>query len=149
MRILESIIACILILTTFFFLEKSNYSISIQNGSDLKNTANNLLNTLENQNLLIGINNNGSDWKSQINEIVSSSIPADVYYNITFYSKISNTTLGNINNINNVDVQNLNTVTTQGVYSLSYPTLQKNNVWLDVMLVIDRSGSMNDKISRR
>jgi Mg-chelatase subunit ChlD len=146
MRILESIIACILILTTFFFIEKSNYSISIKSGSDLKSTADNLLNTLENQNLLIGINNDGSNWMSQVNEIVKSSIPSNIYYNITFYSQVTNTTLGNVNNLNNIDAQNLNTVSTKGVYSLSYPMLQKKNVLLDVMLVIDRSGSMNDKI---
>jgi Mg-chelatase subunit ChlD len=146
MRILESLIACILILTTFYFIEKSNYSISIQSGSDLKTTADNLLNTLENQNLLIGINNDGSNWVSQVSEIVKSSIPSNVYYNITFYSEVTDTTLGNVNNLNSLIAQNLNTVSTKGVYSLSYPMLQKKNVLLDVMLVIDRSGSMNDKI---
>jgi hypothetical protein len=145
MRILEAMIACGLILMSYAFLAKSSSFISTQNDSELKNTANNVLNVLENDQLLIGIKNDELVWKTKIQEIISSTIPPNVYYNVTFRSLISNATIGEpVSNINNVtQLRELYAESIQGVYSFSYPIVQKSNVLIDVILVMDRSGSMS------
>jgi hypothetical protein len=148
MRILEAIIACIMILTTYFFIQRSNYSVTVQSKTELKKTADNLLNTLENQDLLVGVIDGDSNWEVQLNEIIRASIPSNVYYNVTFTSLLSGNSLGvPITNISNATlVSQYNTVSTNGVYSLSYPVLKQKPISVDVMLVIDKSGSMNDRL---
>ena len=145
MRILESLIACGLILMSYAFLSKSSSFISTQNDSELKNTANNVLNVLENDQLLISIKNDELFWKTKIQEIIRSTIPPNVYYNVTFKSLTSNTTIGEpVTNINDVTkLGELYAESIQGVYSLSYPIVQKTNVLIDIILVMDRSGSMS------
>ena len=145
MRILEAIIACGLIIMSYTFLSKSSSFISTQNNSELKNTANNVLNVLENDQLLIDIKNAELYWKTKIHEIISSTIPPNVYYNVTFKSLTTNTTIGEpISNINNVTLlRELYSESIQGVYSFSYPIVQKADVKIDIILVMDRSGSMS------
>jgi hypothetical protein len=145
MRILEAMIACGLIIMSYTFLAKSSSFITNQNNVELKNTANNVLNVLENDQLLISIKNDELYWKTKIQEIISSTIPPNVYYNVTFKSLISNATIGEpISNINNVtQLSELYSESIQGVYSFSYPIVQKTNVMIDVILVMDRSGSMS------
>src|SRR4030042_2269929 len=103
MRILKAIIACGLIIMSYTFLSKSSSFITTQSNSELKNTANNVLNVLENDQLLISIKSDELNWKTKIQEIISSTIPPNVYYNVTFKSIVSNTTIGEpISNINDV-----------------------------------------------
>ena len=148
MRILEAIIACGLIVMSYTFLSKSSSFITTQNNSELKNTANNVLNVLENDQLLISIKNDELYWRTKIQEIISSTIPPNVYYNVTFKSIITNTTIGEpVSNINNVtQLSELYSESIQGVYSFSYPLVQKIDVLIDIILVMDRSGSMEWKI---
>src|SRR4030042_2789084 len=145
MRILKAIIACGLIVMSYTFLSKSSSFITTQNNSELKSTANNVLNVLENDQLLISIKNDELYWRTKIQEIISSTIPPNVYYNVTFKSIITNTTIGEpVSNINNVtQLSELYSESIQGVYSFSYPIVQKTNVMIDVVLVMDRSGSMS------
>jgi hypothetical protein len=146
-RILETIVACGLILMTYLFVQRTNTSITIESKSDLKNTANNLLNTLENQELLVGIIDEDSNWQTQLNGIIRASLPPNTYYNITFTSLLTGDNIGSpISNYDAFLLGEYNTVSVNGVYSLSYPVLQETNTPIDVMLVIDRSGSMADRI---
>jgi Mg-chelatase subunit ChlD len=145
MRILEAIIACGLIIMSYTFLSKSSSFITTQNSSELKNTANNVLNVLENDQLLISIQSDELNWKTKLQEIISSTIPPNVYYNVTFKSITSNTTIGEpITNINDVtQLRELYSESIQGVYSFSYPIVQKTDVMIDVIMIMDRSGSMS------
>jgi Mg-chelatase subunit ChlD len=145
MRILEAIIACGLIVMSYTFLSKSSSFITTQNNAELKSTANNVLNVLENDQLLISVKNDESYWKTKLQEIISSTIPPNVYYNVTFKSITSNKAIGEpISNINNAtQLKELYSESIQGVYSFSYPIVQKTNVKIDVILVMDRSGSMS------
>jgi Ca-activated chloride channel family protein len=64
---------------------------------------------------------------------------------VTFKSLTTNTTIGEpISNIDNVTLlRELYSESIQGVYSFSYPIVQKADVKIDVILVMDRSGSMS------
>lgn len=146
MRIMEALIACLLILFAYLFLSRT--TVSSEKNFELRTMSENLLNTLKNQDLLVHIINNKPGWKSELNEIVRSILPPNVYYNITFRSLATNTTIGEpITNINFWDnLNNTNSATAQGVYTFSYPFVQVTDVLLDIVMVMDRSGSMNYKI---
>ncbi len=149
MRILESIIACVLILMTYFYVERSNFSISTRAGSQSQSSADNLLRVLENQELIIDVVENSTNWEAQIREIIESSIPSNMFYNVTFCSLITDESLGSsVTNISNMTLlEGLNAVSVKGVYTLSYPLVQKTNTLLDVIMVMDRSGSMAYRIA--
>lgn len=145
MRILEAFIACGLILMAYAFLSKSNTIVATQENSGLQSMSANLLNVLQNQELLMNINPNNIYWKTQLAEIVRSVIPPNVYYNITFQSLVTNKTIGEpVTNIDDtINMQQLNANSIYGIYSYSYPVLQKTDTPLDVIMVMDRSGSMS------
>jgi len=146
MRIIEAIIACSLVLIAHYFLSYSSSSISSEHNVELETLGQNLLNTLEDQSLIMSVINNETNWQSSLKELVESILPPDVLYTINMKSLYSNKTLVNgITNTNNKDNQSAYDVASvQGVYTFSYPLLQKQNVNLDIVLVMDRSGSMDD-----
>jgi hypothetical protein len=95
----------------------------------------------------VGVIDEDSNWKTQLNEIIKASLPPNTYYNITFTSLLTGDNIGSpISNYDAAMLGEYNTVSVNGVYSLSYPVLQETNTPIDVMLVIDRSGSMSDRI---
>jgi len=145
MRIVEAFFACILILSTYSFVSFYSSTISGVKREELDTMVQNMLVTLENQQLLISITENDPNWQYEIKDILNNILPPDILYNITFKSLISNATYGDaITNIMyNDNGTQYNLASANGLYTLSYPMLQKTDILLDVTMVMDRSGSMS------
>ena len=148
MRILEAFIACGLILLGHYIVSQANISTSMVKDVELEAIANNLLFTLEDQDLILSIIEDEEDWSSSLQELVESILPPDILYNISIVSQISGETLAS--GITNLDPEENQTIydtsSVQGLYTFSYPLIQKEDVLLDIVLVYDRSGSMDDPI---
>ncbi|MGQ9679323.1 MAG: vWA domain-containing protein [Candidatus Bathyarchaeia archaeon] len=145
MRIIEALIACLIILFAYFFLSRT--SVSSQKNVELTSISQNLLSTLENQDLLISIIEDDSDWASKLDEIIRAILPPDIFYNVTFRSLVTGESIGGVTNLNFWNnVSHTDSVTVQGVYTFSYPYVQLTDILLDIVMVMDRSGSMNWKI---
>jgi hypothetical protein len=108
----------------------------------------NLLNTLEDQELILSKEEQGALWESSLRELIESLLPPDVIYDISIESLVTGEMIAD--NITNLDPQSTsdyeNTASVQGIYTFSYPLIKVEDVLLDIVLVIDRSGSMDDSI---
>jgi hypothetical protein len=147
MRIFEAVIACSLILVAHYFLSYSTSSISTEKSDELETMAQNLLNLLQDQTLMMSVINGEQNWNSSIKAIVESILPPDILYNISMVSLYTGEVFASgITNIESIDDLTQDVVSVQGVYTFSFPLVQKTDVLLDVIMVMDRSGSMSWKI---
>ena len=148
MRILEAFLACGLILLGHYVVSQANISTSTVKDEELETMGQNLLSTLEDQDLMLSIIMEEEGWASSLQELVESILPPDILYNISIVSQLSGETLaGEITNLDPNENQTIyDTASVQGGYTFSYPLIRKQDMLLDIMMVIDRSGSMDDPI---
>jgi hypothetical protein len=150
MRIVEAIIACGLILISHYVISLSTASLSSSEtiDVDLEDVGRNLLNTLEDQELLLSVLTNEKNWQYNLRKIIESMIPSDILYNISFASLVTGEPLASdiTNMVSSETPPDSSMSSLQGVYPISYPVVEKTNVLLDIVLVFDRSGSMDDPI---
>jgi len=149
MRVIEALIACSLIFIAHNLVSSSSSFITTRRGSELESLGENLLNILENQDLLMDLRDNKEVGVSSVREIVESLLPPDMLYNISIKSlEFDEVLVKEITNISpDADISKFDKTMTQGVYAYTFPTLQKKDVLLDLMLLIDRSQSMGHKIT--
>jgi hypothetical protein len=148
MRVLEAILACSLVLMGHYVISRSNVSTYTTKNSNLEVMGQNLLNTLEEQELILSKEKQGLLWESSLRELIESLLPPDVIYDICIESLVTGEVIAdNITNLDTLsDTDYKNTATVQGIYTFSYPLIKIEDVLLDIVLVIDRSGSMKDSI---
>jgi len=148
MRILEALLACGLILLGHYIVSQANISTSTVKDEELEAMGQNLLCTLEDQDLMLSIIMEEEGWASSLQEIVEAILPPDILYNISIVSQLSGETLaGEITNLDPNETQTIyDTASVQGGYTFSYPLIRKEDVPLDIVMVLDRSGSMDDPI---
>lgn len=148
MRVLEAVLACGLLLMGHYMISRSEISTYTTKSGNLEAMGQNILNTLEDQELILSKEDQGDLWESSLKELVESMLPPDVVYDISIESLATGETI--VDNVTNLDAQSetsyRSTTSVQGVYTFSYPLVQVEDVLLDVILVMDRSGSMGDSI---
>lgn len=145
MRIIEAFIACTLILLCHYYISASTNIVSKEDDQTLDSLARNLLEFIGSEgNLkLIVMRESGSETLS---ELVKTMLPPGILYNITIHSLTSGEVLGNASNISSDRYLGKSSISLERVYTFSYPIVLERKIPIDVVLVIDRSGSMNDRI---
>ena len=145
MRIIEALIACSLILLCHYFLSSSINIVSREDEPELHFLARNLMEVIggeENLQLIVM----GESSSEALSELVKTMLPPGVFYNITIYSLTSGEMLGNASNISGGEFKARSSTSLEGVYTFSYPIVLERKIPIDVVLVIDRSGSMRWRI---
>jgi hypothetical protein len=148
MRVLEAILACSFILMGHYMISRSNITTYTTKNSNLETMGQNLLNILEDQELVLSKEEQGDLWGSSLRELIESLLPPDVVYEVSIESLVSGEMIAeNITNLDsNYSSDYQNTASVQGIYTFSYPLIKIEDVLLDIVLIVDRSGSMNDLI---
>jgi len=145
MRVLEAVLACGLLLMGHYVISHSRVSTYTTKSGNLESMGQNILNTLEDQELILSKKEEGDNWESSLKELVESMLPPDVVYDISIESLVTGESVAE--DVTNLDPQSdtsyRSTTSVQGVYTFSYPLIQVEGVLLDIVLVIDRSGSMD------
>ena len=148
MRVMEAVLACGLILMGHYVLSNSRVSTFSTKSGNLEILAHNLLNTLEDQELILTKSELGNLWEASLKELVESMLPPDVIYDISIESLLTGEKIAE--NITNLDLGSeiswRTTESVQGIYTFSYPLIKVEDVLLDIIPVIDRSGSMDASI---
>jgi uncharacterized protein YegL len=107
----------------------------------------NILNTLEDQELILN-KDEGALWESSLKELVESILPPDIIYSISIESIVTDEIIAdNITNLDpNSETNYWGQATVQDIYTISYTIIKTEDIPLDIVMVMDRSGSMNDII---
>jgi DNA-binding XRE family transcriptional regulator len=147
-RVLEAVLACGLVLMGHYVISNSRVSTFSTQSGNLEIMAHNLLNTLEDQELILKKSELGNLWESSLKELVESMLPPNVIYDISIESLLTGETIAE--NVTNLDPQSdiswKTTESVQGIFTFSYPLIKVEDVILDIILIVDRSGSMRDTI---
>ncbi|MCD6529293.1 VWA domain-containing protein, partial [Candidatus Bathyarchaeota archaeon] len=146
MRIIEALLACILMFTclstSVFFANV--YKVS--KTTELKEAGLNIINTLDDPEVVKKIILKQEGWDSQLASLIENLLPPDTFYNLTIYSSSTGEELANLSNVVDQGDQTASDVESfQQVVTVSLPIARNQTRKLDVMLVIDRSGSMDQK----
>jgi Mg-chelatase subunit ChlD len=143
MRVIEALIACLLLisgLTAATYLSRVNVSVE---DNSLYETGENIFDLLSDPNVVQRIMEGGDYTAAQIKNLISTLLPPDSIYAVYFGSSMTNSTLLNATNMGSLSSGN-NAYSNLGSYTISLPLSQVKYQPVDVMLIIDRSGSMGD-----
>ena len=144
MRVVEAMIACVILIvglsaTTYF----SNV-FTTEEGGDLEEVGQNVLHVLDNTDLIKQIIQNEDNWESKLKFLIETLLPPDTSYSLTLVSGLTGHPIAAITNMmGQGSPSSLNAVSLQRIITISLPLTRIEQKELDVMLVIDRSGSMN------
>jgi uncharacterized protein YegL len=142
MRVIEALIACLLLisgLSAATYLSRVNVSVE---DNSLYETGENIFDLLSSSNVVQRIMEGGNFTEAQIKTLISTLLPPDSVYAVYFGSSMTNSTLLNATNTGLSSSSGYNAFSDIGTFTISLPLSQVEYQPVDVMLVIDRSGSM-------
>lgn len=147
-RVVEAIIACSLIIIGHLFISSSTSSMTTTKAVELEILVQNLLNSLGDQDVMFKIVDKEENASYSLKQIVESILPPDILYNVSLTSLVDNEVLANTTNMLYSNVSSRGeTISMQGMNTVTFPIQARKPVDLDVSLLIDRSQSMGDTIS--
>ncbi len=144
MRVIEALIACLLLisgLSAATYLSRVNVSVE---DNSLYETGENIFDLLSDSNVVQRIMEGGDFTEAQLKTLISTLLPPDSVYAVYFGSSMTNSTLLNATNMGFSSSSGNNAFSDLGSYTISLPLSHVEYQPVDVMLIIDRSGSMGD-----
>jgi Mg-chelatase subunit ChlD len=144
MRVVEAMIACLLLiagLSAATYLSRVNVSVS---DSNLDEVGENIFDVLCDSNVVQRIMEGGEFTEAQLKTLISTLLPPESVYSVTFRSSMTNESLLNATNMGSGSFSGYNAFSALGTYTISLPLSQVEYQPVDVMLVMDRSGSMGE-----
>ena len=149
MRVIEAMIACFLLiagLSATTYLSRVNVSVD---DSNLNETGENIFGVLYNSDVVQRIMEGGEFTEAQLKTLISTLLPPDSVYSVSFGSSMTNDTLLNATNMGSGSYSSYNAFSSSGTYTISLPLSQVQYQPIDVILVMDISGSMaGEKITK-
>ncbi|MBS7614544.1 VWA domain-containing protein [Candidatus Bathyarchaeota archaeon] len=144
MRVIEAMIACLLLIaglsaTTYL----SRVNVSVDEGN-LKETGENIFDVLCQSEVIQRIMIGGEFTESQLKTLISTLLPPDCVFTVSFGSSLTNDTLMNATNMGSGLFSSYNAFSGIGTFTISLPLSQVEYQPVDVMLVMDVSGSMGE-----
>jgi Mg-chelatase subunit ChlD len=147
MRIVEAMLTCLIVITGFSIsLYLANVYSVIERGT-IEKTGINVMNILVNPEIVEKIVLNESSWQIEIKGVLENLLPPGVYYQLTVSSTLTGQVFGEVTNIvDQLQFSSADTTTLRQVVTLSMPLRKSEFIPLDVMLIIDVSGSMGSRL---
>jgi len=146
MRVVEAMIGCVILIIGIYATVYFSSVFTTEEGGDLEEAGQDVLYVLENTALIKQVIQNESNWEPKLKSLLGTLLPLDTFYNLTLISGLTDQTIAVITNMMRQDSSlDLNTVTLKQVVTISLPLEKVEYKELDIMLVIDRSGSMDQK----
>jgi len=146
-RIVEAMLTClILIVGLSFSIYLANVYSATERGT-VEETGTNIMSVLEDFDVVERIVTDQGSWEPELKELLANLLPPETFYRLTLRSALTNETIGEITNLpGQHNPSDFNFVTTERVVTISLPLSRNETIPLDVMLIMDVSGSMNDKL---
>jgi len=147
MRIVEAMIACtILVAGLAVSIRISNVYTVTERGS-IEKSATNIVSVLEDLDVVSMIANNESSWEIELRELLRNLLPPDTFYQLTLRSALTGKIIGDMTNMaGSYNSSGIDCVSEKRVVTISLPLGRSEYKPLDVMLIVDMSGSMGDRL---
>jgi len=146
MRVVEALLACVVIVLGFTISAHfSNSYLGVRRG-EMEDIGINVAGLLGSQSLLEKVlENSTGTWEQDLKSCLESLLPVDTYYELTIKSTLQDKYIANISNIPGESLTaDMNTASAQRVITVTLPMAKNETKELDVMLILDRSGSMSE-----
>jgi len=142
-KIVEGLLTLIIVLSALSFLVYFGGTHKTVGTSELEEVGENVLSVLDDQDVVEKIVFADDDIDAELKTLIEALLPPDVFFIVTLTSTAENCLITEISNLENQTQASLmDSVSFQEVKTLSMPVGRKELLELDVVLVIDRSGSM-------
>jgi Mg-chelatase subunit ChlD len=142
-KIIEGLLTLIIVLSALSFLVYFGGVHKTVGTSELEEVGENVLSVLDDQDVVEKIVFADDDVNTDLKSLIESLLPPDVYYVVTLTSAKDNHLITEISNLENqTQASAMDAISFQKLRSVSMPVARKELLELDVVLVIDRSGSM-------
>ena len=140
-------ITCMIIIAGLSYaIQLSNVS-TVSRTSDVETIAQNILNVIDDPNIMSKVVDNSTQWKPELASLIANLLPPDTFYNLTIRSALENgTVIGQSNNLAALNASSLDQVTEDRVVTVSLPITRTTYSPLDIVLIMDNSGSMADRL---
>jgi len=146
-RIFEAMIACALLIVGLSAAIYISNVYTVMEIGNIERVATNISNILDNTDLLERVVNNDTRWRSELRGLIENLLPTDTFYNLVFRSASTSEVFGEVSNLASWSpTSNVDSVSIERTVTMSLPFSEAVYLPLDVMLVMDVSGSMNDKL---
>ncbi len=145
MRVIEALIACLLLvggLSAATYL--SRVSVSVEDSS-IEESGENIFDVLCDSDVVHRIMKGGDFTEAQLKTLISTLLPPSSVFSVYFGSSMTNETLLNATNMGLDSYSSLNAFSGYGTFTISLPLSQVQYQPVDVMLVMDVSGSMGEQ----
>lgn len=145
MRIIEALIACLLVFLTLSMATFFSNVYVMNKGGNLNKVGMNIIDTIDDSAVIEEIIEQNEGWETKLKSLIDSLLPPDIFYNLTIYSTVNGETIAQTTNIFNYNLSSSSEIKSfQQVVTLSLPITRNETMRLDVILIIDRSGSMSE-----
>jgi Mg-chelatase subunit ChlD len=144
MRIVEAMIACILLIFSVSAATRITRLGVLSETNDLQKVGENVLDVLNNPDVVRKIMESEGSAEAQLNSLISSFLPPGTGYIVSFVSAIDGTVICNASNTDMASSEFTSFSDTRTV-TISLPAAKSEYRSIDVMMVMDRSGSMGDR----
>jgi len=148
MRIVEAMLACmILIVGLAVCIRMANVYTVTERGGGIEKTATNIMSVLEDPDVIRKIIHNEGFWQPELMGLLENLLPPDTFYHLSIHSALTGELLGEVTNLaGSYNSSEVDSTSAKRVVTISLPASKTVYIPLDVMLVIDVSGSMRDKL---
>lgn len=148
MRVIEALLACIILISGFTISYRLSTSYVGARQAQMEVTSINVVSLLGSQSLLEKVEKQEGNWQQDLKSCLESLLPADTFYKLSIYSTLQNRIMANITNVFGEDITaGMNTASARSVITVSLPMARNETKEVDVILVLDRSGSMGERLS--
>jgi len=147
MRIVEAMITCTILVAGLAISIRMSSVYTVTERGNIEKTAANIVSVLEDLDVVGMIVNNESYWELELRELLENLLPPDTFYQLTLRSALTGNILANMTNMaGSYNSSDIDCVSEKRVVTISLPLGKGEYKPLDVMLIVDMSGSMNDKL---
>ena len=142
-RVIEALITGFIVVMGLY---AANFISTVYTGMEsggMQKVAQNIASVLNNPDLVGGVVNNATGWKPELNQLIENLLPPDTYYKLSITSALTGVLHGGLSNLpGKWNASTWDSVQAMQVVTVSLPMSKTEYTPLDVMLIMDCSGSM-------
>jgi hypothetical protein len=144
LRIIEALIAVLILLSAFTVSTYLSSTYIVTRKIDLDKLGQNVISCLDDTGVILTLLEEGELSHGELSRYLETLLPKEIYYNITLISSFTNQTITTLSNFPPVEESYRADVSSRKrVVTISLPVARTAKT-VDVMLIIDRSGSMDE-----